>query len=160
MLLQPHFYGAKKVLHSVAYYNKKLTDTQSRYFSQKRELLAVMLFLQHWRHWIEGGDVTVISDHQILKDLNTKAEQPARIVRFLNAIKHFGARVFYRSSKANVLADYLFKPPEAAHAAGENGKRQTFEKIIRPKQLNRLNLQAIYEHIAYDKLLPLIINNN
>jgi hypothetical protein len=33
MLLQPHFYGAKRVLHPVAYYNKKLTDTQSRYFS-------------------------------------------------------------------------------------------------------------------------------
>jgi hypothetical protein len=119
-----------------------------------------MLFLQHWRHWVEGGDVTVISDHQTLKDLNIKAEQPARIVRFLDAIKHFGARVLYRPGKANMLADYLSKSPEAAYAAGENGKRQTPEKIIRPKQLNRLNLQAIYEHIAYDELLPSIMDNN
>jgi hypothetical protein len=59
-----------------------------------------------------------------------------------------------------VLADYLSKPPEAAHAAGENGKKQTFEKIIRPKQLNRLNLQAIYEHIVYDEPLPPIMNDN
>jgi hypothetical protein len=133
MLLQPHLYGAKRALHLVAYYSKKLTDTQSRYFSQKRELLAVMLFLQHWRHWVEGGDVTIISDHQILKDLNTKAEQPARIVRFLNAMKHFGARVLYRSGKANMLANYLSKPPKAAYAVGENGKKQTSEKVIRPK---------------------------
>jgi hypothetical protein len=119
-----------------------------------------MLSLQHWRHWIEGGNVTMISNHQTLKDLNTKAEQSARIVRFLNAIKHFSARVLYRSSKANMLANYLSKPPKIAYATGENRKRQTPEKVIRPKQLNRLNLQTIYEHITYDKPLPPIINNN
>jgi hypothetical protein len=119
-----------------------------------------MLSLQYWRHWIEGDNVTMISDHQILKDLSIKAEQPARIVRFLDAIEHFGARVLYRPGKANMLANYLFKPPEVAYAAGENGKRQTFEKVIRPKQLNRLNLQTIYEHIAYDEFLPPIINDN
>jgi hypothetical protein len=160
MLLQPHLYGAKRILYPVAYYNKKLTNTQSRYFSQERELLAVILSLQHWRHWVEGGDITVISDHQTLKDLNTKAKQLARIVKFLDAMEHFGARVLYRPGKANVLADYLSKPPEAAYAAGENGKGQTFEKVIRLKQLNRLDLQAIYEHIAYDKPLPPIMNDN
>jgi hypothetical protein len=75
-------------------------------------------------------------------------------------MEHFGARVLYRLGKANMLADYLFKPPEAAHAAGENGKRQTPEKVIRPKQLNRLNLQTIYEHIAHDEPLPPIMNDN
>jgi hypothetical protein len=59
----------------------------------------------------------VISDHQTLKDLNTKAEQPARIVRFLDAMEHFGARVSYQPGKANMLADYLSKPPEAVYAA-------------------------------------------
>jgi hypothetical protein len=75
-------------------------------------------------------------------------------------MEYFGARVLYRSGKANVLADYLFRPLEAAHAAGENGKGQTPEKIIHPKQLNRLNLQAIYEHIVYDKFLPPIMDDN
>jgi hypothetical protein len=115
----------------VAYYSRKLTDTQTRYSSQERELLAILLSLQHWRHWVENGDVTVITDHQILKNLNTKAELPARIVRFLDTIKHFGARVLYRSGKVNVLADYLSRPPENAHAAGENEKQKQ-------KQIKRL----------------------
>jgi hypothetical protein len=76
-------------------------------------------------------------------------------VRFLNAIKNFGARIIYRPGKANVLADYLFRPPETAHAivAGEEGG------ITRPEELNRMDLQAIYEHLAYSEELPPALNS-
>jgi hypothetical protein len=141
-------HNGKKILHFVAYYSKKLTDIQTRYFAQKRELLAIMLFLQHWRHWVEGGDIIVITNHNNLKIFNTKAELLARIVRFLDAIKHFGARVLYRPGKANMLADYLSKSPELAHIGDKRKERD--KQIIRPKYLNKLDLQAIFEHIAYD----------
>jgi hypothetical protein len=80
----------------------------------------------------------MITDHDNLKVFNTKAEFPARIVRFLDAMEHFGARVLYRPGKANVLADYLFRPPELAYTGNERKERG--KQIIRPEHLNRLNL--------------------
>ena len=89
-LLQPHIYTTnnieKATLHQVSYFSRKLNDTQQRYSAQERELLCILLSLQHWRHWVEGGDITVITDHQSLNSLNTKMEQPARIVRFMDTI--------------------------------------------------------------------------
>ncbi|KAI1004918.1 hypothetical protein K3495_g3298 [Podosphaera aphanis] len=49
-LLQPHLHGDKSVLHSIAYFSRKLAETQTRHASQERELLGIMLSLQRWKH--------------------------------------------------------------------------------------------------------------
>lgn len=54
--------------------------------------------------------VTVITDHESLKSIQSKVEQPARIARFLDSIKHYSVKIFYRRRKANLLADYLSRP--------------------------------------------------
>jgi hypothetical protein len=66
-------------------------------------------------------------------------------------MEHFGARVLYRTGKANVLADYLSRTPEIAYTDDERKERN--KQITRPEYLNKLNLQAIFEHIAYDQPL-------
>jgi hypothetical protein len=154
-LLQSHIIGTQRVLHLVAYFSKKLTDTQTRYSSQERELLAIIMCLQHWRHWIKGGNVTVITNHESLKTLNTKTELPAKIIKFLNAMENFGARIIYRPGTANILADYLSKPPDTTHAADE----RKGARITRPKELNRIDLQAIHEHLSYNEPLSPILES-
>jgi transposase InsO family protein len=113
--------SAKKTLHPVAYMSKKLTPTQQRYATQEHELLAVTTALEQWRHWLEGADITVVTDHDSLKMLRTKQEQPARMLRFLGKIEHFGVNIVYRKGKANVVADWLSRPPidTAAPTASE-----------------------------------------
>ena len=112
------------VLHPVAYYSHKLNDTQQRYAAQERELLAIVSSMQHWNHWIEGNSITVITDHESLKTLDTKVEQPRRILRFLDAIQHYSARILYRAGKLNVMADWLSRPSTtflAVHLGDERG---------------------------------------
>ncbi len=61
-LLQPHMSTTKThqfILHPIAYFSKKLTETQQCYSAQERELHRILLAIQHWRHWIEGGAITV-----------------------------------------------------------------------------------------------------
>lgn len=155
VLLQPHLHEGRNgtALHPVAYFSKKLTDTQTRYAAQERELLGIMLALQHWRHWVEGGNVTVITDHESLRTLSTKTEQPARIVRFLDAIEHYGIRIFYRPGKANVLADYLSRPTENTQDRAYPVEDQP-DFVRNLDQLNRIDLQAIYEYLRYGTMLP------
>jgi hypothetical protein len=126
-----------------------------------------VLALYHWRHWIEGGDVTMVIDHEFLKEFNTKVEQFVRIMRFLNIIEYYGIRIIYRFGKANMLADYLSRSPETAYSAEEGEKQPDAENpanpavanmlVKQPKQLTRINLQAIYEFLATGELLPPII---
>ncbi|KAI0992919.1 hypothetical protein K3495_g15265, partial [Podosphaera aphanis] len=172
-LLQPHFHGNISALHPVAYFSKKLSETQSRYASQERELLAILLSLQHWRLWVEGGDVTVVTDHESLKTLSTKVDQPNRILRFLDAIEHYGVKIIYRPGKANVLADYLSRPTvdpdlSSTFPAIESGYPDTeifdtinnsnIPLIEHPHQLNRLDLQSIFEFLQLGTALPAAIH--
>lgn len=177
-LMQPHLSSVNKsVLHPVAYFSKKLSETQTRYSAQERELLAILMALQHWKHWVQGTEVTVISDHESLKTLRTKTEQPPRIMRFLDAIEHYGVRILYRSGKANVMADYLSRPPsdeavepaflvilessfpgEEEEGSVDNGDQRDDgdqrDTVEHPHQLNRTDLQAIFEHLQYGTDLP------
>ncbi|KAI1007598.1 hypothetical protein K3495_g626 [Podosphaera aphanis] len=164
----------QSILHPVAYFSKKLTKTQQRYSAKERELLGILLAIQHWRHWIEGGDITVVTDHESLKTIQTKFEQPPRMVRFLDAIEHFNIKIIYRPDKANVLADYLSRPYDSEFPTIERGRnaveddgdflvslgddsRRTetseMEEVRHPHQLNRIDLQCIFEYLSLGQAL-------
>lgn len=110
-LLQPYLHGENSVLHPVAYFSKKLTETRKRYSSQEGELLGILLSLQHWRLWVEGGDVALVTDHESLKTLNKNIEPSNRILHFLDAIEHHGVKIVCISGNLSILAAYLSKPP-------------------------------------------------
>lgn len=175
-LLQPHTHYLsnkhRSIFHSIAYFSRKLNEIQQRYSAQERELLSILLSLQHWRHWVEGSDVTVITDHESPRSIKTKAEQPARILRFLESIEHYGVRIIYRKGNANVLADYLSRPPDLVFSIEEremdiNNQQQMdlypeedLEKIQNPEQLNRINLQCIFEFLTQNRALPSNLTEN
>ena len=83
-------------------------------------------------------------------------------MRFLDAIEHYGMRIIYRSGKLNVMADYLFRPPEdiwkttfpVLKEEGEGDDLSQNNTIKDPWQLNRLDLQAIAEHLSHGEALP------
>lgn len=55
-------------LHPCAFYSKKLTPVEKKYDIGNRELLAIKLALEEWRHWLEGAQhaFTVLTDHNNL----------------------------------------------------------------------------------------------
>ena len=177
VLLQPHLNSKnseRSFLHWVAYFSRKLNDTQQRYSAQERGLLCILLSLQHWHHWIKGGDVTVITDHQSLKSIQTKSEQPARILRFLDSIKHYRILIIYRKGKANKLADYLSRPPNSINNNTNDKDNDNLiestnlfpieeeevddpyptedepelKQVEYPEQLKRIDLQCIFEFLV------------
>jgi len=109
----------KTVLHPVAYMSHKLTETQSRYSAQERELLAVVMALAQWKYWLQGTAITVVTDHDSLKLIRTKSDQPPRILRFLSTIEHYNVNIVYRAGKLNVVADWLSRPASEIAAAAD-----------------------------------------
>ncbi|KAK3571228.1 hypothetical protein QTP86_005421 [Hemibagrus guttatus] len=53
------------VLHPCAYFSKKLSPVEQNYDIGNREVLAIKLALEEWRHWLEGANhpFEVITDH-------------------------------------------------------------------------------------------------
>ncbi|KAF7640699.1 hypothetical protein LDENG_00022080, partial [Lucifuga dentata] len=44
-------------LHPCAFFSRRLTSAERNYDISNRELLAVKLALEEWRHWLEGAKV-------------------------------------------------------------------------------------------------------
>ncbi|XP_062414642.1 uncharacterized protein LOC134107167 [Pungitius pungitius] len=56
-------------VHPCAFFSRKLSATERNYDIGDRELLAVKLALEEWRHWLEGADqpFMVWTDHKNLE---------------------------------------------------------------------------------------------
>jgi hypothetical protein len=61
----PQHHGNPQTLHPCAYYSKKLSSTKRNYDSN-RELPAVKLALEEWRHWPEVAKdpFLIFTDHE------------------------------------------------------------------------------------------------
>jgi hypothetical protein len=69
-------------LHPVAFDGRKLHGAELRYPTHEKELLAIKDALQKWHHYIENGlPITVITDHDSLKYMNTVQKPSKRLAR-------------------------------------------------------------------------------
>ncbi|KAK3548421.1 hypothetical protein QTP70_012842 [Hemibagrus guttatus] len=63
--------GNPSRLHPCAFFSRKLNLAERNYDIGNRELLAVKLALEEWRHWLEGAKhpFTVLTNHKNLEYL-------------------------------------------------------------------------------------------
>ncbi len=63
--------GEDGKLHPCAFMSRRLSDAERNYHVGDRELLAVKLALEEWRHWLEGAQLPfqVLTDHKSLEYL-------------------------------------------------------------------------------------------
>lgn len=75
-----------------------------------------------WRSWIEGLDITVVTDHESLTRLRTQKDPTARLLRFIDMIEHFDPNIVWKKGSSNFVADWLSRPPAvtALHRAGDS----------------------------------------
>lgn len=93
----------------LAFFSKKLGETESRYSAFGRELLAIYLTLKHFRHTLEGRQFTVFTDHKPLTyALRTNSDKYSpREIRHLDFVSQFTTDIRHVSGKDNVVADAL-----------------------------------------------------
>lgn len=60
-------------LHPCAFFSRRLNLAEQKYLIGERELLAVKLALEEWRHWLEGAEqpFLVWTDHRNLEYLRS-----------------------------------------------------------------------------------------
>ena len=100
----------------IAFYSKCLKGAELRYSTYDRELLAVKLSLQHFRHIVEGipsSNFHVATDHKPLTtgksftENNGNKTQTNRVARTWQVISELTTDIRYISGQENAVADAL-----------------------------------------------------
>jgi len=80
-------------------------------------LLAAKYILNHWRHFIEGGEIHIRMDHESLRVYRTKRPMTKRLGKFMNEIEHYHPMIEYRPGRLQVVPDALSCMPGAREDA-------------------------------------------
>ncbi|KAI2652628.1 Transposon Tf2-8 polyprotein [Labeo rohita] len=101
--------GDSSVLHPCAFFSRKLTPAEQNYDIRNRELLAIKLALEEWRHWLEGAThpFTIITDHKNLQYLREARRLNPRQARWALFLTRFRFIITYRPGSKNIPADAL-----------------------------------------------------
>ena len=68
---------------AICYASKAFSKAQTRYSATRRELLAVVNFTRHFKHYLLCQKFTIISDHRGLQWLHNSMDPDALTARWL-----------------------------------------------------------------------------
>lgn len=96
----------------IAFFSKRLQPAETRYSTFGRELLAIYLAIRHFRHFLEGRQFCIFTDHKPLTYAfnATPDRYSPREVRHLDYISQFTTDIRHIQGKENVVADALSRP--------------------------------------------------
>ena len=94
-------------LQPIAFLSKKMSDAETRYPVHEQELLAIVTALTTWRHYVEGSQCRVLTDHKSLIHFQTQPMLSGRQVRWLETLSLFTFTIEYIKGATNVVADAL-----------------------------------------------------
>uniref|UniRef100_A0A8P4FYW6 Gypsy retrotransposon integrase-like protein 1 n=1 Tax=Dicentrarchus labrax TaxID=13489 RepID=A0A8P4FYW6_DICLA len=96
-------------LHPCAFLSRRLSPAERNYDVGNRELLAVVVALQVWRHWLEGAALPFIvwTDHKNLAYLRSAKRLNSRQARWALFLDRFVFTLTYRPGSRNAKPDAL-----------------------------------------------------
>ena len=105
-------------LQPIVYLSRKLNDTEQRYPTGDREMLAIFHALREWRPYLEGAQFTVNSDHLNHTWFSTKRDLSRRQSKWCLWLQSYygDVDIKYKAGKEN-LSDPLSRRPDLAAMA-------------------------------------------
>ena len=94
----------------VAFFSRIMSQTQRNYCPTRRELLAAVAALQHFRHYLLGNHVTLRTDHHSLKWLNTFRRPEGILARWIETLAEFDYEIEHRPGRLHCNADGVSRP--------------------------------------------------
>ncbi len=96
-------------VHPCAFFSHRLTPSERNYDIGNKELLAVKLALEEWRHWLEGAGVPFLvwTDHKNLEYIHSAKRINSRQARWALFFGRFNFTISYRPGSKNGKPDAL-----------------------------------------------------
>ena len=100
--------GEERVL---AYFSKSLSKAERNYCVTRRELLAVVMSIKQFHHYLYGVNFTVRTDHGALTWLMRFKNPEGQIARWLEVLSTYDFEIKHRAGKQHGNADGLSRRP-------------------------------------------------
>ena len=91
----------------VAFASKKLNRTQQRYSVTRRELLAMVTFTHHFRHYLLGKKFLLRTDHGSLRWLFNFKDPRGQVARWIEALSLYSFDIQHRPGRSHQNADSM-----------------------------------------------------
>ena len=110
-VLSQEYDGSERV---VAYASRTLNKSERKYSVTRKELLAVVVFTQHFRTYLLGQPFKLRTDHGSLSWLCNFKDPTGQLARWLEQLQEFHFEVIHRKGPAHQNADALSRLPHQA----------------------------------------------
>ncbi|XP_076851923.1 heat shock 70 kDa protein 12B [Brachyhypopomus gauderio] len=100
---------------AIAYFSRRLDKAEKNYCVTRRELLAVVEGLWHFRPYVYGVPFLLRTDHASLQWLLNFREPEGQLARWLARLQEFNFVVEHRPGRIHGNADALSRRPCASH---------------------------------------------
>lgn len=96
-------------VHPCTFYSHQLLSAKRNYDVGNRELLAICLALQEWRHWLDGTSSLFIvwTDHRNLEYICSAKRLNSRQAHWAFFFRRFSFSISYRPGSKNIKLDAL-----------------------------------------------------
>ena len=98
--------------HVIAYYSKSLSPAQQKYGTTRRELLAVVATLDHFKGYVWGPKFLMRTDHAALVWLKNLKNIQGMLARWLAKLQQFHFDIVHRPGAPHGNADGLSRCPQ------------------------------------------------
>ena len=104
----------------VAYYSRSLSKAERKYAVTRKEMLALIDSLRHYRCYLLGKKFTVRTDHSALQWLRTFKEPVAQVARWIEQMAEYNFDIVHRPGKQHANADALSRYPVTVSSVSAN----------------------------------------
>ena len=116
---------------SICYASKAFPKSQTNYSATKRELLAIVTFTRHFKHYLLGRKFKIIIDHRALQWLHNFKDPDRLTARWLEKLAAFDFEVQHRLGKIIGHADGLSRIPIDNQVTTSQSKEKPDEPVKR-----------------------------
>ena len=96
---------------AICYASKAVLKSQTKYSATRRELIAIVIFTRHFRHYLLGRKFTIVTDHRALQWLHNFKDPDGMTARWLERLASFEYTVRHRPGTSIGHADGLSRVP-------------------------------------------------
>lgn len=114
--------GSERV---IAYASRVLTKAERRYCVTRRELLAVVTFVQHFRPYLLGRRFLLRTNHGSLTWLSNFKEPEGQLARWLERLQEYTFTIAHRPGRKHQNADALSRRP-----CSQCGRESHFDNAV------------------------------
>lgn len=140
--------GCEKV---VCYFSKAFSGPQRKYCVTRRELLAIVLSIKHFHHYLYGRKFTVRTDHGALRWLLHFKNPEGQMARWLEILSAYDIEIVHRAGRSHQNADSLSRHPcfsaKCKHCQQTEMKEINYSLIDPESQQEELNHSAVQNNV-------------